>query len=187
MGRSVFLDRNPTHLVMDISGYFIEPPTGPPPTIVQMTPGSAVAGSAAFTMTLTGTNFVPASVVQFNGSARTTTFVSSTQLQAAITAADVASVAMAHVAVLNPQANGGISADSTFLVGSTGGPGFAVAIVNQQAQRLLYDPLRQVIYAAVPIWRNHQCEHDQRTRPEYSCDYLIPARRSESQCSGNIG
>lgn len=141
----------PTHLVMDISGYFIEPTIGPPPTIVQMTPGSAVAGSAAFTMTVTGTNFVPASVVQFNGSERTTTFVSSTQLQVPITAADVASVGMAHVAVVNPQANGGISLASTFLVGSEGGPGFAVAIVNQQAQRILYDPLREVIYAAVPI------------------------------------
>ncbi|MCU1221907.1 MAG: hypothetical protein JWN42_3104, partial [Candidatus Angelobacter sp.] len=141
---------NPTHLVMDISGYFIAPPTGPPPTIVQMTPGSAVSGGAAFTMTLTGTNFVPASVVQFNGSARTTTFVSSTQLQAAITSADLASVAMARVTVQNPQANGGISATSTFLVGSAGGPGFAIAVVNQQAQRLLYDPGRQVIYAAVP-------------------------------------
>ncbi|HEY2232835.1 MAG TPA: IPT/TIG domain-containing protein, partial [Candidatus Angelobacter sp.] len=141
---------NPTHLVMDISGYFIEPPTGPPPTITQMTPGSAVAGSAAFTMTLTGTNFVPASVVQFNGSTRTTTFTSSTQLQVPITSADVASVGMAHVAVVNPQANGGISAASTFLVGSAGGPGFAVAVVNQRAQRLLYDSLRQVIYAAVP-------------------------------------
>ncbi len=51
---------------------------------------------------------------------------------------------------MNPQANGGISTDSTFLVGNTGGPGFAVAIVNQQAQRLLYDPARQVIYASVP-------------------------------------
>ncbi|MCU1331151.1 MAG: hypothetical protein JWM08_143 [Candidatus Angelobacter sp.] len=140
----------PTHLVMDISGYFEAPPTGPPPTIVQMTPGSAVAGGAAFTMTLTGTNFVPASVVQFNGSTRTTTFVSSTQLQAAITSADLASAAMALVTVQNPLANGGISAAFTFLVGSAGGPGFAIAVVNQQAQRLLYDPGRQVIYAAVP-------------------------------------
>jgi hypothetical protein len=141
---------NPTHLVMDISGYFISKPVGPPPTIVQMTPGSAVAGSAAFSMTVTGTNFVPDSVVQFNGSTRTTTFLSSTQLQLPLTSADVASVGLAHVAVVNPQANGGISAASTFLVGSAGGPGFAVAIVNQQAQRLLYDPSRQVIYASVP-------------------------------------
>jgi hypothetical protein len=111
---------NPTHLVMDISGYFISKPVGPPPTIVQMTPGSAVAGSAAFTMTVTGTNFVPDSVVQFNGSTRTTTFVSSTQLQVPITSADVTSVGLAHVAVVNPQANGGISAASTFLVGSAG-------------------------------------------------------------------
>jgi hypothetical protein len=140
----------PTHLVMDISGYFIQPPTSPPPTIVQMTPGSAIAGSAAFTMTVTGTNFVPASVVQFNGSARTTTFISSTQLQAAITAADVASVAVADVAVLNPQANGGISTDSTFLVGSTGGTGFAQVVINQASRDLAYDSAQQVIYASVP-------------------------------------
>lgn len=141
---------NPTHLVMDISGYFIEPPTGPPPTITLMTPGSAVAGSANFTLTLTGTNFVPASVVQFNGSTRTTTFVSNTQLQAAITAADVASVGMAHVSVQNPQANGGISADSMFLVGSTGGTGFAQVIINQASGDLAYDSTQQLIYASVP-------------------------------------
>ena len=140
----------PTHVVMDISGYFLAPPTGPPPTIVQMTPGSAVAGSAAFTMTVTGTNFVPGSAVQFNGSTRATTFISSTQLQVPITAADVANVSLAYVAVVNPQANGGISASSTFLVGSAGGPGFAEVIVNQQAQKLVYDPGRQVIYASVP-------------------------------------
>ena len=140
----------PTHLVMDISGYFIQPPTGLPPTITQMTPGSAVAGSAAFTMTLTGTNFVPASVVQFNGSTRTTTFVSSTELQAAITAADVASVGMAHVSIQNPQANGGISADSMFLVGSTGGTGFAQMIINQASGDLAYDSTQQLIYASVP-------------------------------------
>jgi hypothetical protein len=141
---------SPTHLVMDISGYFIQSPTALTPTIAQMTPGSAVAGGAAFTMTLTGTNFVPASVVQFNGSARTTTFISSTQLQAAITAADVASVAVAHVAVLNPQANGGISTDSTFLVGSTGGTGFAQLIINQASRDLAYDSTQQLIYASVP-------------------------------------
>ena len=140
----------PTHVVMDISGYFLAPPTGPSPTITQMTPGSAVAGSAAFTMTLTGTNFVPASVVQFNGSPRTTTFISSTQLQAAITAADVASVAVAQVAVLNPQANGGISTNSTFLVGSTGGTSFAQVIINQASRDLAYDSAQQLIYASVP-------------------------------------
>ena len=178
---------NPTHVVMDISGYFLVPPTGPPPTITQMTPGSAVAGSAAFTMTLTGTNFVPASVVQFNGSARTTTFVSSTQLQAAITAADIASVSMAHIAVLNPQANGGVSADSTFLVGSAGGSGFAVAFVNQQAQRLSYDPLRQVIYAAVPTGATTNAN----TISVLDLNTLaITASQpigTESQCSGDIG
>ncbi|HEY2115700.1 MAG TPA: hypothetical protein VGJ51_11445, partial [Candidatus Angelobacter sp.] len=136
----------PTHLVMDISGYFIPKS----PTIVQMTPASAVAGAAAFTMTVTGTNFVPASVVQFNGSARTTTFISSTQLQAAITAADVTSASMAQVTVVNPPANGGISPASMFLVGTTGGPSFAQVIITQASRDLAYDSTQQLIYASVP-------------------------------------
>jgi hypothetical protein len=136
----------PTHLVMDISGYFIPKS----PTIAQMTPASAVAGAAAFTMSVTGTNFVPASVVQFNGSPRTTTFISSTQLQAAITAADVTSASMAQVTVVNPPANGGISPASMFLVGTTGGPGFAQVIINQASRDLAYDSTQQLIYASVP-------------------------------------
>src|SRR5439155_6437 len=49
------------------------------PTIGSLTPGNATAGAAAFTLTVNGTNFVSGSVVRWNGAARTTTFVSSTQ------------------------------------------------------------------------------------------------------------
>src|SRR5207248_6188120 len=63
--------------------------TNPAPTLSSISPTSAVAGGAAFTLTATGTNFAVTSVVRWNGSDRTTTFVSSTQLQAQITAADI--------------------------------------------------------------------------------------------------
>jgi len=121
----------------------------PPPKITLLSPSSNVAGSASFTLTVTGKNFSPSSSVQWNGSARTTMFVSSTQLQAAITAADIAMVGMVKVTVTNPIASGGVSAVSTFFVGTSGGANFAVIAINQAAQDIVYDPLNAVFYLSV--------------------------------------
>ena len=60
------------------------------------------AGAPAFTLTVTGSGFVSASVVRWNGAARTTTFVIDTQLQASIPASDVAVAGTAQVSVLTP-------------------------------------------------------------------------------------
>src|SRR5882724_1747622 len=81
----------------------------PAPTLAGVNPSSATAGAAAFTPSVSGTNFVSGSVVRWNGAARTTTFVSSTQLQAAITAADVATAGTASVTVFSPTPGGGTS------------------------------------------------------------------------------
>src|ERR1700737_1967653 len=72
------------------------------PTITTVSPNSAVAGGAAFTLTINGTNFVAASMVNFGGTAPTTTFVNSTQLIAAIPAAAIASTGTPAVTVTNP-------------------------------------------------------------------------------------
>src|SRR6185437_11318823 len=82
-------------------------PTGSTPQIAQLSPSSVISGGAAFTLTVNGTNFDPAAVVQFNGTSRTTTFISSTQLQAAIAVSDIASPGVATITVANPVANGG--------------------------------------------------------------------------------
>src|SRR5205823_4829708 len=50
---------------------------------------SATKGDAAFTLTVTGTNFVSGAVVHFAGTALTTTFGSSTSLTADVTAAQL--------------------------------------------------------------------------------------------------
>lgn len=121
----------------------------PPPTISQLTPSSAIAGSGAFTLNVSGTNFVNSSTVQWSGVPRTTTFVSSTQLQAAINAADVATIGVSQVTVSNPAASGGNSTSSTFFTGSFGGPGFAVVLLNQDSKDLVYDPVHQMIYLSV--------------------------------------
>ncbi|HEV2351619.1 MAG TPA: choice-of-anchor D domain-containing protein [Terriglobia bacterium] len=86
----------------------------PVPQVYQLTPPEAVAGGAAFTMTVTGTGFFPATIVNWNGSPRTTTFVSSTQITAAILASDIATVGTRVVTAVNPPPGGG---PSTFPAG----------------------------------------------------------------------
>ncbi len=55
-----------------------------------LSPNSATAGDSAFTLTVNGSDFVSDSVVRWNGADRVTTYVSSTQLTAAIPATDIA-------------------------------------------------------------------------------------------------
>ena len=61
---------------------------GAPHVVAPLVPNTATAGSAAFTLTVNGSGFVGQSVVFWNSTARTTTFVTSSQLTAAISAAD---------------------------------------------------------------------------------------------------
>jgi hypothetical protein len=121
----------------------------PPPTITLMTPSSAVASSAAFTVAITGTKFEASSVVNWNGSPRTTTFVSNTSLQADIAAGDIASIGTAKVTVVNPIADGGSSSPSAFFVGTSGGSNFAYVTVNQPAQDIVFDPVSNLFYLSV--------------------------------------
>jgi hypothetical protein len=71
-----------------------------------LAPASAAPGGAAFTLTVNGSGFVSGATVNWNGSARTTTVVSSSQLTAAITAADIASAGTATITVTNPAPGG---------------------------------------------------------------------------------
>src|SRR5271154_3455011 len=91
------------------------------PTITTISPTSAVAGGAAFTLTINGTNFVAASIVSFGGAAATTTFVNSSQLTAAIPASSIASTGMQSVTVTNPAPGGGTSNAKTVTI-TSGGP-----------------------------------------------------------------
>ena len=84
------------------------------PTITGLSPTSKMAGQPAFTLTVNGTNFVAGSVVRWNGGNRTTTYVSATQLTAAITASDIASAGTVPVTVFNPTPGGGTSNAQTF-------------------------------------------------------------------------
>jgi hypothetical protein len=84
------------------SGAVIFTVTPAVPVLSGISPSSAVVGGPAFTLTANGSNFVSGSVVQVNGSNRTTTFVSGTQLSASIPASDIASAGTLAIGVVNP-------------------------------------------------------------------------------------
>jgi hypothetical protein len=102
------------------------PPTegsNPAPTLTSISPASAVLGSPAFTLTLTGTNFVPGSYMIWASNARSATYLSSTELQATISPADVSlynGSGPIQVVVMNPPPGGGSSASLPFTLNSPG-------------------------------------------------------------------
>src|SRR5258708_39726840 len=89
--------------------------SNPVPFVNQpLVPTTVVPGSGAFTLTVNGTGFVSGSVVNWYGSPRATTFLSGSQLTAAISAADVASASTATITVASPGPGGGGSNPAAF-------------------------------------------------------------------------
>ncbi len=91
------------------------------PVISSLSPALVTAGSSAFTLTVNGSNFLTGATVQWNGAARSTTVLSTAQLTAAITAADIASAGTVDVTVVNPAPDGGTSAAFKFAIDSASG------------------------------------------------------------------
>ncbi len=85
------------------------------PTITALSSSSTPVGSPGFTLTITGSGFASGSTVRWNGSSRTTGFVSTTVLSASITAADMAKEGTFDLTVFNPDPGGGTSNAVTFM------------------------------------------------------------------------
>ncbi|MFZ3375029.1 MAG: hypothetical protein WA183_05700, partial [Chthoniobacterales bacterium] len=112
------------------------------PTVTSISPASATAGGPAFTLTVNGSGFITTSVVNWNGAPRATTFSSSAQLTAAISAADIATAGTIGVTVTNPGPGGGTSNAKPFTVNNpvpaissispssatAGGPAFTLTV-----------------------------------------------------------
>ena len=88
----------------------------PVPALQSLSPTSAPAGSRAVTLSVTGSSFVSGSVVRWNGTSRTTTFISGTRLTAEISPADLANSGVSQVTVFNPAPGGGTSGSAVFLI-----------------------------------------------------------------------
>lgn len=93
----------------------------PVPVVTALSPCGRVAGAGAFTLTIDGQNFLPGTTVTFGGTAVAATFVSASQLTAAIPAALVATAPAgnaAPVVLTNPGPGGGASQTSDFGIAS---------------------------------------------------------------------
>jgi len=100
----------------------------PVPFLGNITPAVANAGGAAFTITVNGSGFVTASAVYWSTSALTTQFVSSTQLTATVTAADIATPGATAITVQTPGPGGGTSDVLQFEIDSPSGSSTAPSV-----------------------------------------------------------
>jgi len=113
------------------------------PALSSIDPPGVTAGGPAFQLSAYGTGFTPTAVVELNGAALSTTWVSSTQLDAQVTAAQVADAAQLNVAVMNPGPPLQTSNTQTLAVVSTplinflepatvvaGGPAFSLTVTG---------------------------------------------------------
>jgi hypothetical protein len=98
------------------SGSLVFTVNNPVPGLSALSPASVVAGSSGFNLTVTGSNFVPGSVVRVNGANRSTTFVNATQLTASIPASDIAVGGFVSITVFNAAPGGGTSSPLTLTV-----------------------------------------------------------------------
>src|SRR6266850_44242 len=80
----------PDYVASNVLGFSLTAPSAGGPTLTSLSPNPVTMGGPSYTLTADGTNFVSGSVIVWNGSARTTTFVSSTRLTTVITAAEIA-------------------------------------------------------------------------------------------------
>lgn len=84
-----------------------------------LNPGRKAPGTGSFTLALTGTGFVPTSIVRWDGHNLVTTFVNSSRLAARVPQSNLTTPTTALVTVFNPTPGGGSSNVSFFEVTQT--------------------------------------------------------------------
>jgi hypothetical protein len=121
-------------------------PTNPTPVISMLMPSSAAAASTAFTLSVSGNDFVSTSVVNWNGAALSTSYVDASHLTASVPASDLTTAGTAGITIFNPAPGGGTSSALTFTINAAnpipsisalvpsaaaaGSPGFTLAVAG---------------------------------------------------------
>jgi len=115
----------PAHVVcigLMLAGTMLLAQANPVPFVNQpLVPMTAAPGGAEFTLTVNGTGFVSASVVNWNGAPLTTTFVTGSKLTAIVPASNIATAGTASVTVVSPPPGGGVSNVEFFDISSPRG------------------------------------------------------------------
>ena len=157
----------------------------PLPVALSMSPSSAAKRGSSFTLAVTGNSFISSSVVKWNGTSLTTTYVSASQLNATVPAANIATVGTATVTVFTPTPGGGTSAGLTFTIYTVssnvnltmGNPSGATTDVNYPHNYLLDKPQFCASYdrdRGIPNWTSWQLNSTWCNGPGVRKDNFIP-------------
>ncbi|CAN5737629.1 hypothetical protein BH11BAC4_BH11BAC4_16090 [soil metagenome] len=90
--------------------------SNPLPLLLAVSPANAVSGGGAFTITVTGTNFINGSVIKWKTTSLATTYISATQLSATVPAVNISIAGSAAISVFTPTPGGGMSAVINFTI-----------------------------------------------------------------------
>ncbi len=110
------------------------------PVLTSVSPATIVSGSSDTVVTLNGSGFSTGSSILLGGSALPTTYVSSTQLTATVTASNLTSLGWLALSVSTPAPGGGASATLPLSVYS---------VITLGVNHILYDPFSRKIMASV--------------------------------------
>jgi len=103
-----------------------------------LSPNTALAGGAGFTLTVNGSRFISTSKVLWNSVEKTTRFISNSQLTATIPSSDLNLAGAVLVTVLNPDNGDELSNAQTFTINN---PVPAIASLNPTQARVSETPL----------------------------------------------
>lgn len=116
----------------------------PTASITTISPDAGIVNMAAFTLTVTGSGFVPGSTVQWKGANRTTTYVSAVLLTAAIPASDLTAQGKVSITVANPAPGGFPSNSQTFYLYPSATGAWVVTNTNDAGTGSLRFAMEQV-------------------------------------------
>jgi len=115
---SVSIQTSAANIASPSVQFQIGPSSNAVPTLSSMSPANTKIGSVPANgyILVNGKNFVPASTVLFNGSPRSTGYVSNNQLAVVVQSSDVATGGTIAVTVSNPNPGGGASGALNFSI-----------------------------------------------------------------------
>ncbi|HEU0014509.1 MAG TPA: IPT/TIG domain-containing protein [Longimicrobium sp.] len=120
----------------------------PMPVLSELPSSGASAGRGGFPLVVHGSGFLPTSVVQWNGVARTTRYISSTRLEISVASGDVAAPGTAVLTVHTPGV--GTSAARTLTARTVGAAAItSTRTVDLPAGDVVYDPHSGRLYASI--------------------------------------
>jgi len=133
------------------------------PAATSLSPAAVASGSPAFSLTVNGASFYGDSVVRWNGSARPTTFASSTQLTAAISAADLTVGQPFALTVFTPGPGGGGTTIINYFLYTRSGQDAAADAVQGQTSFTTMDGYNPLMPQAARLNRPGGAAVDRRT------------------------